>query len=530
MAANLTTQQTVRRFLNPAIKGRFADALVAAIASGDDSNATLALAVKDQLFVATATGQYLETLFSQFGVVKPPQTGIDDDTFRNLGVAITNNKLVTNVFLQVLEAFYGLDAVAANVLSTTFQPFNLADGMQLSFLMDNNKAPLTVTFSPSDFESIDAATAQEVADSISRQAFDQGYTLTAAPYTDNVSGNTFLQLFSGTLGPKGSIEVVGGQAQNVFLFPTVDPTTQMAGTQFTMSISGGNVQFTWTSGPDPSLSAVQVGDYVNIFGSGFSPTNQGTYTIVEVQGGTIGNSYFQVQNPSFVPQAPVTIGAATDIQWFHPTRTTIVSLTRKASVYEINPYEIVVLLPVTTKIVKRTLIGSAHINPSVAGSLFLGSYIYDTKAGFNVSSKRTTLTQEIDAGQVYTVVDVQSSQSFPNQTGYLVFEYGYQNQEGPVKYLFVSSENTLYLDPSYKFKHDHAPNITVNYVSNPAPIVLPTDGSAYQFYLTDSVNGRVQAESLIDQLAAAGVTVTVVVVYPDGPGLVNVEADYSESD
>ena len=528
MAANLTTQQTVRRFLNPAIKGRFADALIAAIATGDDSNATLALAVKDQLFIATATGQYLETLFSQYGIVKPPQTGIDDDTFRKLGVAITNNKLVANVFLQILEAFYGQDAVAANVLSTSFAPFALAPGMQLSFLVDNNPIPLTVTFISDDFQNIDAATAQEVADSISRQAFDQGYTLTAAPYTDNVSHNTFIQLFSGTLGPKGSVTVVGGQAQNIFLFPTIDPTTQMAGTQFTMSISGGNVRFTWTSGTDPGLSAVQLGDYVNIYGAGFSPTNQGTYTIVVIQSGTIGNSYFEIQNPNFVPQAPVTIGAVTDIQWFHPTRTTIVDLTRKASVYEVNPYEVIILLPVTTKIVKRSLIGSAHLNPSVAGSLFLGSYIYDTKSGFNTTGKRTTLTQEISAGQVYTVIDVQSSAEFPNKTGYLVFEYGYQNQEGPVKYLFVSSENTLYLDPSYKFKHDHAPNTVLNYVSSPAPIVLPTDGSAYQFYLTDSVNGRVQAENLINQLTAAGITVTIVIVFPNGPGLVNVEADYSD--
>src|SRR5271170_3010920 len=126
MAANLTTQQTLRNFLNPTITGNFANALIGSLAAGDDPNVQLTAAVQDQVFIATATGQYLEVLFARLGIVKPPETGIDDNTFRSLGVTITNNKLVTNVFLDILEDFYGQDAVSANVNSTSFQPFNLA--------------------------------------------------------------------------------------------------------------------------------------------------------------------------------------------------------------------------------------------------------------------------------------------------------------------------------------------------------------------------------------------------------------------
>lgn len=528
MAANLTTQETLRKFLNPAITGKFANALLGALAAGDDANVQLTAAVQDQLFIATATGQYLETLFAQLGVVKPPQTGIDDDTFRNLGVTITNNKLVTNVFLQILEDFYGQDATAANVNSTSFQPFNLKDQEQLVLLVDNNPTPLVITFQTAEFESISAATAQEVCSAISDQSFDQGYTITAAPYTDNVTGHTFIQLFSGTLGPKGSITVIGGQAQNIFLFPTIDSTTQLAGTQFALSIDGSNVRFTWTAGADPGLSAVAVDDYVNIFGAGFSAVNQGTFTIQAVQSGTLGSSYFEIQNPNFVPQAPVTLAAVSDVLFFHPTRTTINELVRRASVYEINPYQLIILLPVTTKIVKRQLIGSAHLNPSVAGSEFLGSYIYNTKSGFNISSIRTSLSQQIGAGQVYTVINVQNAKNFPDKEGFLVFEYGYANQEGPVRYLARSSDNSLLIDPAYKFKFDHKPTANINFLNSTAPIVLPTDGSAYQFYITDSVNGRIQAENIINQLTAAGITTTFVVVYPAGPGLNSVVDVYSE--
>lgn len=526
MAQNPTADQILRKFLNPNLKGKFIDALVKALATGDAKNEANLLAVKDQISIATATGQYLEKLLSQIGIVKPPQTGIDDDTLRELAIAQTSTKLVTNIFLQILEAFYGADAVRANVLNTVQEPYALADGMQLYIKVDDLDTPIAVTFQSEDFSSIAAATALEVANAISRAALNQGYTLSADEYLDNTSGNKYVQLFSGTRGPKSSIRVLGGQAQNILQFPTLLPTTQNIGTQFTLSISGGNIRFTWTSGADPGLGSVEVDDYVNIFGSGFSATNRGTFTIKAIQNGTVTNAYFEIENPNFVAQAPVTLGTVSDVMFFSPTRLTLSDLARKASIYEVNPYEIVALMPVTTKIVKRKLNGSAHLNVSTTGDQFIGSYIYSPNSGFNIASVQTKITQTIDAGQIYSVLSVSNANAFPDAEGYLVFEYGYDEQEGPVKYIGKSSSTGLLLDPSYKFKKSHAANVEVNLLRSTAPLKPKADASDYPFYITDSIQGRLQAEILIRQLTASGIFLNVVIVVPNGVGLTDVNFDY----
>lgn len=524
--ANLTQEQILRRFLNPAIKGKFVTAVLRSIATGDEFNAQNVLAVKDQVFMATATGTYLDKLLSQIGIVRPSQTGIDDDTLRDLAIAQTNTKLVTNIFLQVLEAFYGKDAVSSNMLSSVAETYALEDGMQLVVEVDDNPKLLTVTFHAADFSSIAAAKAIEVANVISRASINQGYTLTSDEFLDNITGDKYVQLLSGTRGPKSSIRVRGGEAQNILRFSTILPTTQDVGTQFTMSISGGNVRFTWTSGADPGIGIVEVDDYVNIFGSGFDPNNRGTFPIRVIQSGAVGNSYFEVENPNFTAQSPVTLGTVDDVLFFDPTRVTLNNLVRKASVYEVNPYEIVVLLPVTTKIVKRQLIGSAHLNPSVVGSIFPGPYLYSPRSGFGISGMQTNLTQDILAGQVYSVVNVQDSSRFPDSEGHLVFEYGYDQQEGPVRYFGRSSSSSLLLDPSYKFKKDHDQNTQVNLVNSVAPIKVSQDGSDYPLYLTDSIVGRIEAENMIRTLTASGVFLNVIVVVPDGTGLNDVNFVY----
>ena len=56
-------------------------------------------------------------------------------------------------------------------------------------------------------------------------------------------------------------------------------------------------------------------------------------------------------------------------------------------------------------------------------------------------------------------------------------------------------------------------------VTSDAPITLPSDGSYYQPYLTDTAVGRVYAQNLINTIAAAGVTVIYTILYPNSEGL-----------
>ena len=668
-------KNNLRRYLNPVIKGNFTNALLEALAEGDRINKQNILAVKDQLFIATASGTFLEKLMAGIGVTKPTGVGISDDLFRTLGIQQTNSKLVTNIFLDVLETFYGSESIRANVLSGKPEGYVLQDGMTLIIGVDNNDTPLTITFSASDFTSIINASALEVSNAISRIAFNSGYTLTASTFLNPIDGQTYIQLLSGTKGARSSITILGGSAQNIFQFPLNRATTQSIGTQFSTSFSGSYVKFTWTSGPNPSLGFVDIGDYVNIYGSGYLPQNQGTFIISNIQDGPIGQAFFEIINPNFVVQGPVTlsgIGGASgngkvtvssnisaipsgtvrssnivtvtttsphgfvtgqtvtiqgvdntafdgtfvitatplsttfqyfqigidassgnglasvsysiysspigatrsggvstittttnhnltigqlvtitgvddssfdgiffitgttsneftynqdisnDITFFSPEKQTIQKLSRYASVYEVNPYEIVIFLPATAKIVKRFIIGGWHLHNSALDRNFLGSYVFNPKEGFSVTKIGTSLTSPINVGSINTVLFGTNTSSFPDQEGFLVFDFGNDNQEGPVKYLGRPSSGSLLLDPSYKFQKSHDVGADVRIIQDRKPYTPKSDGSDYQAYITGTIQGRIEAENLINTLKASGISITVIIVYPEGPGLSDV--------
>lgn len=668
-------QKRLRRLMNPSIKGKFTNAILAALATGDEFNEQNIIAAKQNMFIATATGQFLDRALARLGVNRPPEVGISDDLFRQIGIAQTSNKLVTNIFLEVLEIFYGSDAIRANMISGRPEGYNLTDGMTLIIGVDNNKTPLLVTFRASDFTDIADANAIEVSNVISRTAFNSGYTLVSSSFLNSADSQNYVQLMSGTRGPKSSVTVLGGSAQNVLQFAAIKQAAPQVGTQFTTSFDGPYVKFTWTGGPSPQLAFVNPGDYVNIFGAGYLQTNQGTFTVQNVQDGPVNFAFFEIINPAFVPQSPVTLsqvpgdsgnGSVTstayilqtpnglarasnvvtvttqanhgfaigqtvtiagadntsfngvfiitatpsgttfqfdqqgvpstsgngsaavsytieqlngamraggvttitlttphnlavtasvlikgvndssfdgtytitavgsntfqyaqtqsnDVTFFAPARQVIQDLTRYASVYEVNPYEIVVFLPATTKIVKRTLQGSWHVHNSSADKTFTSAYTFDPTSGFPISKTGTPLTEEIFAGQLKTVTFGQNTANFPDGQGYLVFDWGTSNQEGPVKYLGRPSSGSILLDPSYKFQKTHAIGSDMRLLSDRKPYRPKPDGTDLATYVTGTIQGRVEAQALITSLKAAGIFLNVIIVYPKGPGLHDVQ-------
>lgn len=528
MANNPTITQRLRSLLNKAIKGKFTNAFLSAIAVGDTFNEQNIVALKDNLFVATAEKRFLDKLLASNGIIRPPGVGIDDDSFRNLAISATNNQLVASIFLEVLELFYGEDAVKANVLSGRFEPYPLVDGMDIFIKQDGIDTPLRVEFKTADFQNIAQATSIEVASIISREAVQAGYTLYAADFLDAAAGKTYVQLFSGTRGPTSSISITGGSAQNILLFPTLKPTTQTAGTQFTVSIQGGSVRYTWTAGADPGLQNVSVDDYVNIKSPPFPNDQEGSFTITKVVPDVMGSGYFEVSNPIVQTGGLVNLASEDDLRFFAPKRNTLNDLTRFATMYEVNPYETVIFLPATTKIVRRALKGGWHIHPGGTDQSFLGSYLFNPKSGFPISKTSAPLNQVINAGQVYSVISTNGpSTEFPDQIGFLVFDFGTSNQEGPIRYLGRPSNNTLLLDASYTFKKTHTVNSDITLVTSTKPFTPRVDGSDYATYLTGTTKGRIEAENLSNSLVAAGIFLNIIIVYPGAPGWNNVVDVYA---
>jgi hypothetical protein len=645
----------LRSYLNPYIKGPNTTAVLQALATG--SSAYLvnnAAAVNDQLYVITASGQYLDQRLADYGIVRPPNVGLPDSIFRQIGIEVKNRKQVRDLINNILDTMFGDEYTKAISKASEVEPYALEDGDTLIINFDENHTA-TIIFHAENFANINAALAIEVADAITIALRNFGYSGVAIANNDG-NGN-YVELISNTIGPTSSITVLGGSAQNELLFDSILPAGGNSSTQWTISLQagapGGVIRFTWTGGANPNLGRVEEGDYVNIFGGGFaSSANEGSYTILSSVGGAIGNSYFEVQNP-FGTSGIVVQGTNDAILFFDPVRRQLNSQQYYAAVYQTQSRILQIFLPATTQVIGRTRLGTAFLheppyetylfvtNPNpgdvfqittanalVAGTDFViaatvtqtilnfvnavnlidgldavpsispafenflvfenGNYVllenslgnilveaseggnvsifqdipsitlvgtytgsanisgsgpegdplsvqpnqpgpntFDTTQPFTVSSINTVLTQELNANSpdVFTVAN---AVDFPNSPGLLIFNYGDDNQEGPVPYIARPSDNTLLLSPVYSIKTPHPPGTTVFLVSLNAPPVITPDGLNYPFYITDVVAGRIYAQDLIQSVAAAGISIVFTILYPNDIGLGKWGTPYSE--
>ena len=512
-------KKLLRRFLNPAIQGPNTEAILDALSAGGAHLIQNVEAVHDSLYVVSASGRYLEQRLAEKGLTKPPSVGLDDDTFRQIGIAVSNRKQVRDLINNILEIIYGNEFTRAQTSSSTVEPFNLEDGDTLTFSFDDSST-YTITFNAEQFAFIAAATAQEVADSITKQLRSVGSDGFAFVKNDG-SGN-YVSISSPTTGPSSSIRVLGGRSQNVFKFPSIRATTGDSTTQWTVEAgTTGLVRMTWTGGTNPSIGKVTKGDYVNIFGSGFYPENQGTFTVVKAKGGLVNNSYIEISNPLATSQ--VTLQGSNDgVLFFEPTRRTIVSNINYAAAFQSESNVLEVFLPAITRVVRRERIGSAHVidNPpfTINGEGEYGPYVFDPTKGFQISQYSTTNSIEINQG-TENILTVADSSNFPDQAGFICINYGTELEEGPIPYLERPSKQTILLNPDYKIKNIHPVGSDISLIGLNSTYIPDFLGRDYPFYLTDVSSGRAYAEDLVNSVAAVGLTVIITILYPDPVGL-----------
>lgn len=145
----------------------------------------------------------------------------------------------------------------------------------------------------------------------------------------------------------------------------------------------------------------------------------------------------------------------------------------------------------------------------------IGPYMYDTKAPFVVSVNTATLVNNsITAGSILTNIEVSKPNTIPNQPGYLIFDYGLETQEGPVKYLYKASEGVVFLDPSYVFQHSHAIGSGIDAIRKKGPQIMSGLGKEMAFYTTDPGAVRGILEDLIKDVKSVGVYLRFLVRFP----------------
>lgn len=513
MVTQTDEYQYLRRLLNPSIRGPKTDAVLEAIATGTAHLANNVEAVNDQLFIVTASEKYLDDLLAGRNLTRPTEIGLTDDVFRELGVEVTNRKQIRDAIHSIIKIMYGYEYIQAFSDSTFSEPFALSNGDNLSFSFDGQET-INLTFSSVDFANISQATAQEVADAITKGIKNQGKVGSAVVKDEGLGKQ--VTIVSNTMGSSSSVVVLGGKAQNILKFQTIRNTSALATTQWTFSSSGGNVRMTWTGGPNPSLGRVRRGDYVNVFGTGFDSKNQGTFTITNVYGGGVGSAYVEFKNPIFKIET-ATQGTDDGVVFFFPKIRKVDSNIMYASVFQTTQRILQIFLPATTKVVRRERIGAMHIQPDQTTDV-LGPYIYDETKPYSIGSTYSELTQKANSS-TGTVLNVSDSSGFPDSQGYLVLDFGTKNEEGPIPYLARPSSNSILISPSYKMKKNHAVGADCSFIVENIPHVPATDGSDYTSYLTDVSSGRIYTQQLIESVAATGISLVFTVLYPNPIGL-----------
>ena len=509
----------LRAYLNSTIRGENTQAILEAIATGGLKGLRENTeAMNDQLYITKAVGRYLDARLADSNITRPDNVGLSDDVFRELGIEIKNRKQVRDLLLNILRIIYGEDFTRATMDSAEFETYALEDGDTLIIQYDDTE-PVEVVFSAADFSSIGAATAQEVADAITKQLNSLGAN--GAAYDNDDGIGAYVRLISEVDGPSSSIRVLGGKAQNKLKFPSIRPTSGVATTEWTLEpVAGGVIRATWTNGPNPSIGKVRKGNYVNIYGSAFDPLNQGTFTITAVQSGDVGEAYVEYENPNGINQV-TNQGDVEGILFFGADRTTVISKTNYATLYHVQDSLLEIFIPATTRVVRRDRAGSAHLHesgPSGAGNE--GPYLFDESKPYVIGGEECNTTAQINAA-ASNIIEVDDSSEFPDTAGNLIFGFGTSKEEGPVPYIARPSSNTLIIDPSYIFKNVHGIGTNISLVSQNSAIDVRADGSDFAFYITDTVSGRIYAEYLIDLVSATGINVAITILYPEPEGLEN---------
>ena len=326
-------------------------ALVDALGEQDQNTADLVTEVRKQFFVKTASRPYLDRLAANNKIARPRLVGMDDPSFRDyIPVLSYQPKQVKLIIDQLLDIFFFKESTTAFITSNSFQPFNLNDGWELELSVDEQYTD-RVILNASDFTDINNATANEIVGAINRQT---KYSYATA-YYDSITKNTFIRMFTMTVGAKGSLRILGGRANTAIRFNGfINDAGNGINTQWTVSKVGDQVTFTNTGGANPGIDKLQEDDIIIID----LPGNQGSFPISNVN---LVNSSVTFTN-LFATVGVFTNTSADDVKFVRPQKFVAYLNPRRAMTWETSPGEVTVEMPTSPPVVKRSLQGSTHVN------------------------------------------------------------------------------------------------------------------------------------------------------------------------
>lgn len=144
----------------------------------------------------------------------------------------------------------------------------------------------------------------------------------------------------------------------------------------------------------------------------------------------------------------------------------------------------------------------------------LGPYMWDVNSDFVLSSLTANLTAQVDAGVTKRSVQVGPNE-IPDQEGRIIFDFGTEKQEGPVRYFFRPNDTSLAIDPSYVFKFTHDVGSSVTMIRRRGGIRFSGLGTEYGAYITDPAAAREVLQELMQEVKSVGIFINFLIRYPE---------------
>lgn len=163
------------------------------------------------------------------------------------------------------------------------------------------------------------------------------------------------------------------------------------------------------------------------------------------------------------------------------------------------------LSPDNTQILLRT----SKLEPTMPGP-----YMWDTEAPYVLSSYTTNLTTAIPAGTTARNIQVDAN-DIPDAEGRLVFSFGTEREEGPVRYFFKPSSTAISIDPAYIFQYSHSAGDAVTMIRRRGGIQFSGLGTERGAYITDPAAAREVLQELMEEIKSVGVFLNFLIRYPE---------------
>jgi hypothetical protein len=255
-------------------------AVLSAIGQSDAELENLFLEVRKQLFVDTAEGQYLDMLGSNSGVVRPPLVGMVDEDFREfIKLQTYHPKQIKLLLFRLMELFYGRDTIKASIRSQATGPYSILSTSNLLIRVDESPDIIEIVFNASQFNDPNNVTSAELAAQINAQAPN---AIFGATYYNAIDKQEFLEVYTNTFGPVGSITVVGGTANRFLKFPETMRLGATVSTQYRLVKQTTTMKLYWAGSDNPNFSLLRAGDSVLLTGTPFSAENTGSFLVGDI--------------------------------------------------------------------------------------------------------------------------------------------------------------------------------------------------------------------------------------------------------